>query len=163
FPLTAPAEGLSLIAEAPFPLEEVQTDLFEPGASREGDWQALIERLQARLGPDAVHGCLAVPDHRPERAWRTAAPGENGDPPRFGPRPLWLLEPPRPLTAARGRPEHDGPLRLVNGPERIEAAWWEADGVARDYYVAEDRSRARLWIFRERRPPGRWFLHGLFA
>ena len=163
FPLAAPAEALGLVAAAPVPLEEVQSDLFETETSGAGDWGTLIERLQARLGPDAVHGCLAVPDHRPEQAWRTAAPGEGGEIPRFGPRPLWLLEPPRPLNEVRGQPQHHGPLRLLNGPERIEAAWWEADGVARDYYVAEDRNRARLWVFRERRPPGRWFLHGLFA
>ena len=35
----------------------------------------LVERLRARLGEDAVRGLTLVPDHRPERAWRFAAPG----------------------------------------------------------------------------------------
>ena len=35
--------------------------------------------------------------------------------------------------------------------------------VRRDYYVAEARCGARLWIYRERGATGGWFLHGVFG
>jgi protein ImuB len=35
--------------------------------------------------------------------------------------------------------------------------------VTRDYFVARDDSGAKLWIFRNRRTPDDWFLHGIFG
>ena len=52
---------------------------------------------------------------------------------------------------------------LVTGPERIETGWWDGHDVRRDYYVALSRAGVRLWIFRERPPGQRWFLHGVFG
>jgi protein ImuB len=52
---------------------------------------------------------------------------------------------------------------LLGGPERIETAWWDGGDIARDYYIARDLHGVRLWIFRERRSPHRWFLHGVFG
>ncbi len=73
-------------------------------------------------------------------------------------------------TAARTRPI---------GPERIESGWWdrgettgEAAGEAnneavgeirRDYFIALSHNDGWLWIFRDVRAPGGWFLHGFFS
>lgn len=78
----------------------------------------------------------------------------------------------------------------ASGPERIESEWWRSgqrlgfllpdvgepdatltnlipEHVMRDYYIAEDETGRRFWLFRQGlygydRPPD-WFLHGLFA
>jgi protein ImuB len=52
---------------------------------------------------------------------------------------------------------------MEEDPERIESGWWDGRDVRRDYYVACTRGGMRLWIFRERRAGGRWFLHGVFG
>lgn len=59
-----------------------------------------------------------------------------------------------------------------DGPERIFGEWWtrssEFDAV-RDYFVIEDESGERLWIFRSgdgvdaATGSHRWFCHGIFA
>jgi protein ImuB len=79
------------------------------------------------------------------------------------PRPLWLVNPPEALREARGRPQRAGPLTLLAGPERIESGWWDGGDMRRDYFVALDNAGCWLWIFRDPRPPGGWFLHGWFA
>jgi protein ImuB len=131
----------------------------------------LVERLQARLGADAVHGLRLVPEHRPERNGDVLLLTSNdgavtgfakaGRCPHSS-RPVWLLAEPQPL-AGDERPCYEGPLEIEEGPERIESGWWDGRDVRRDYYVARTRSGARLWIFRERRAPGGWFLHGVFG
>jgi protein ImuB len=78
-------------------------------------------------------------------------------------RPLWLLSVPRLLSQRDGLPRRRGPLRLVGEAERIETGWWDGGEIARDYYAAVDVRGARLWVFRERESPHRWFLHGMFG
>jgi protein ImuB len=128
-------------------------DFFGDGAAENEHWAQLLERLQTRLGRGAVYGLTTVPDHRPEHAWRRIAPGD-WDPREFrapGPRPAWLVEPPRRLQPAA--------FELLAGPERIECGWWDGDEARRDYFVA--RLEASLaWVYREH---GEWYLHGLFA
>ena len=138
--------------------------LFDDGASSPGDWQKLVERLRARLGGVAVHGLAVAAEHRPERASRESeVDGGSGgaDPP--GLRPFWLLPAPEPLAEIDAAPHRGGPLKLLAGPERIESGWWDGSDVARDYFVAETAERALVWVYRDRHPPGGWFLHGLFA
>jgi protein ImuB len=54
-------------------------------------------------------------------------------------------------------------LRLLGEAERIETGWWDGGDVARDYFTAVDLHGVRLWVFRERGAPHRWFLHGMFG
>jgi protein ImuB len=126
---------------------------FGDAALEREDWAQLLERLQARLGREAVYGLTAVPDHRPEHAWRRIEPGD-WDPREFcppGPRPAWLVAAPRHLEP--------GSFELLAGPERIECGWWDGDEARRDYFVARlDTSLG--WIYREQ---GEWYLHGFFA
>ena len=75
------------------------------------------------------------------------------------PRPLWLLDEPAPLQHRL----EQAPWVLKDGPERIESGWWDGDDVARDYFVARMQNEALVWIYRERRGEGGWYLHGVFA
>ena len=151
-PLAAPVEALRLEAGKFAPLAPDAPGLLGAEHSRAEDWERLVERLQARLGNTRVHGMATSAEHRPERAWRPTAVGEAAGvevPP--GPRPLWLIEPPRRIGA--------GEYALLSGPERIESGWWDGDDVRRDYYIAA-QGRALAWIYRAREG---WFLHGWFA
>ncbi len=162
---------------------------------------ALIDRLSGRLGAGAVLKLEPRASHVPERAEALVAaldqPGHNG--PTSLPqtlrsaRPPLLLARPEPIEVLAEVPE--GPprrlrwrrsvtrIRRAEGPERIAPEWWLEIGQPpsrpRDYYVIEDETGARLWVFREGlhgedpamqepsqatvpKPPA-WFVHGLFA
>ncbi len=125
-----------------------------------------------------------LPAHRPENAWGVrepveVRPGQRGRPgnvvatqaqslpsqspwPAFS-RPAWLLPAPKLLSERAGLPRRRGPLRLVGEAERIETGWWDGGDIARDYYTAVDIHGVRLWVFRERNAPHRWYLHGVFG
>lgn len=163
--LPAPALALRLCAAEIEPRPGASHALFEGPAPGQEALAELIDRLGARLGPGAVRGLARHADHRPERASRTSSAGAPllaGDG-AIPPRPLWLLDTPEALREVRGRPQHDGPLLLAAGPERIEAGWWDGEEARRDYFVAIDRAGRWLWIFRDSGVPGGWFLHGLFS
>jgi protein ImuB len=163
--LPAPVRALALEADDIIPFAGEPLALF-PGAQVPGDWRKLVERLRARLGAGAVQGIAVTEDYRPEYA---SSPG--GEPnsllaarhSSLGQRPFWLLPSPQPLEEIDAVPHHRGPLRLLSGPERIESGWWDGADVARDYFIAEDSNGSLLWIYRERRTPAGWFLHGVFA
>jgi protein ImuB len=139
----------------------------------------LVERLQARLGPQQVLRLRRVHDHRPERASeaepadlaapRRAAPAAtpHGAPAPFAMQPVWLLSSPEPLAEVDLRPLLDGrPLHLLSGPERIESGWWDQGLVERDYFIAQASDQALVWIYRTRLPVEEgsgWFLQGRFA
>ncbi|GAC1668171.1 MAG: DNA polymerase Y family protein [Steroidobacteraceae bacterium] len=172
--LPAPVRGMEFTSGPLLPLSAGSLDAFAgmagAGAGGRDTAPQLVERLRARLGEESVYGVAAIPEHRPEAAWRrvrelaltSAARGgemivrESGD---GMPRPVWLLASPLPLTSG---------LVLEQGPERIESGWWDGKDVARDYYIARlapDSRRshgAKLWVFQERRSKV-WYLHGMFA
>ncbi len=150
--LPSPVHTLVLRAPLVLPLSASTGDLFQTRSS-EADGDLLLERLRIRLGKDAVYGIETAADHRPERAWRPCHE-QAGVAAANRHRPLWLL--PQPL------PCHDGRLKLTSGPERIESGWWDGGDVARDYYVAEDKNGAQLWVYCDR-ANGEWFVHGVFA
>jgi protein ImuB len=150
--LPAPVHIIVLRAPQVLPLAGSNADLFRPKSS-EADGDLLLDRLRIRLGREAVYGVDTAADHRPEFAWRPARePRRAAAPNRH--RPLWLLPHPQPCD--------DGGLKLMSGPERIESGWWDGGDVARDYYVAEDRNGARLWVYCDR-ASGDWYVHGVFA
>lgn len=152
-PLPRPVRAVSLHAENLQPHVPQMADLFGTRAGeRAGEWQQVVEMLQARLGRDAVRLLSALPDHRPERALSDSSHSSSAMP--GGPRPMWLLPSPRPAA-----PD----LKFLPGTERIESGWWDGEAVRRDYRVAFDRHGAKLWIYREPSHPERWYLHGLFG
>jgi protein ImuB len=136
-----------------------------PGHRPENTWRA-IEPSTTHV-PDArrVSGATHAPDVAgTPRAPRTARASHTPCPPwpPFS-RPLWLLPAPRLLSQRDGLPRRRGVLRLLGDPERIESGWWDGREIERDYYVAVDIHGVRLWVFRERTAPHRWFLHGMFG
>ncbi|MGI4718671.1 MAG: Y-family DNA polymerase [Janthinobacterium lividum] len=176
--LEAPVIGLVLQTTQLQAMEPPTESLFpEPGGTEE-DQMRMIELLVARLGEDKVRQVKPVADYRPEVAntWvsiqekvREAVIADQL-PPNLSSilRPTWLLVNPIPLLVRNHRPFYGSPLRMVSGPERVEAAWWGGTA-ARDYWVAEGEEHALYWIYRERvssigeNPEPRWFLHGLFG
>ncbi len=153
----APVRAFGVRAAELPPFVPVGRDLFEARPAGALDWPALQARLAARLGPDAVHQWMPFADPRPEHAQRRVTQWQGrAAPPPASPRPTWLL--PRPLPL----PAHG--LRVLAGPERIEAGWWDGGDVRRDYYVVETAAGQRGWAFR---PPGvrdgPFLLHGWFA
>ncbi len=160
--LSAPALALRLNARDVTPREHRSHALFDGGGQRHEALADLMDRLVARLGPQAVQGLACHADHRPELASRPVSDQPASAPPS-PPRPLWLVDPPEALREIHGRPQRDGALALAAGPERIESGWWDGGDARRDYFIAIDSAGRRLWIFRDPRPPGGWFLHGVFA
>lgn len=176
--LEAPVIGLVLQTTQLQPMEPPTESLFpEPGGTEE-DQVRMIELLVARLGEDKVRQVKPMADYRPEVAntWvsiqekvREAVIADQL-PPNLSSilRPTWLLVNPIPLLVRNHRPFYGSPLRMVSGPERVEAGWWGGTA-ARDYWVAEGEEHALYWIYRERvsstgeNPEPRWFLHGLFG
>jgi protein ImuB len=164
--LVAPVHALTLVAEDLPPLCPLHVDLFDTSRREALDWPALIERLRARLGDEALRGLRCVADHRPERAWRFAnvvgiesdrakSPSESGNEAIARRRPFWLLPKPRVLR--------DQLTRILAGPERIETGWWDAHDERRDYYVVETRLGRRAWAFVPAESDADWQLHGWFA
>lgn len=180
--LPAPVLYLRLRAPSTQPLQGESRSLL-PDAQRPGDsLHQMLERVAARLGPGSVLRVALQDDHRPEsmQYWHSADPAPAGY--RQGAQhaalcdayaglyPTWLCESPQPLqTDAHGVPRFHGPLTLLAGPQRIEAAGWDdAPGMQRDYFIARSAVHSLLWIFRQRLQPnaagrGTWYLHGLFA
>jgi protein ImuB len=169
--LSGPVVALKLEALQTGMLAPPSDSLFpEPGGTP-ADYRRLLELLTARLGAEAVLAPAPLADYRPEIcnrwlpatelqrqriAFAHAAASE---------RPFWLLEKPLALLMRDHRPFYGSPLRLVNGPERIECGWWDDAFAVRDYFVAQGADAACYWIYRERDEEGEvhWFLHGLFA
>jgi protein ImuB len=152
--LAQSVESIRLEAADFTSLHERTGGMFGDAQAEDEDWAQLVERLQLRLGREAIHGLTTQPDHRPEYAWRSVAPGE-WDPREFrqpGPRPLWLLGQPRRLA------EID--FELLAGPERIECGWWNGDEAKRDYFIARSHDSSLVWVYRENND---WFMHGIFA
>jgi len=125
-----------------------------PGERLAGVTQ-LAERLQARLGGDAVRGITGIEDHRPEYSWRTRPLGEKGNCAALPHRPAWLMPRPRRCDIRQ--------YEIISGPERIESGWWDGRDCRRDYFIVRDGSGCRLWVFREYKPRAGWFLHGIFS
>ena len=134
------------------------------------------ERLCARLGVGQVLQVQALAEHRPERMqlWQALTQGTRQG--KLVPSdqgtlyPSWLLARPLRLAVRDQCPQYPGPLTLLAGPQRLEAAWWDgADCALRDYFLARSEQFGLLWIYRERLSTelagseSSWYLHGLFA
>lgn len=163
------------------------------GGAAESEMAALVDRLVARFGREAVRRFVAQETHDPARACGTVPSlsdvasaawpmPEPGQPPA---RPLTLFAQPQPIDVVAQTPDsppsrfrwrgavHD--VTRAEGPERIAAEWWQAPAgsgeraaATRDYYRVEDANGHRVWIFRQGRYEDGdarplWFLHGLFA
>jgi protein ImuB len=170
-------ERITLCAPLLLRAEEITHSLLLEEEDATKSMRDLLERLHARLGPEAVRQLQVRAEHRPEKAsgdvallnapHRISAPAKKSKEPLpvpvFGPRPTWFLDPPQPLKTAGKDPVYEGPLALPEIPERIESGWWDGEPIQREYFIARTREGNLLWIFRDERRENRWFLQGYFS
>jgi protein ImuB len=149
---------------------------------REDRLAALLDRLTARLGSEAVRRFAFRESHIPERAAITV-PVLHEAPPLPAlrrPRPLLLLPHAEPVSVLAEVPDYP-PRRFTwrrityrivkaEGPERLSPEWWvqdEGHPALRDYFTVEDESGRRFWLYREglygAESVPRWYMHGLFS
>ena len=103
--LTAPVLELSLAAPAIVESEECDGALFPARAQAFETLARLIEKLTARLGPEAAARIERVADHRPERAWREVRGEEAWRTPSAIPAS-------KPRSGLRSLRDQDGRIRL---------------------------------------------------
>ncbi|MFT4092022.1 MAG: DNA polymerase Y family protein [Niabella sp.] len=179
-----PALGIELFALEALKVEDIQS-------LQEGFWTInsnleckevaeLLDSLESKFGNNIIHRYLPDEHHLPERSIKLAESLKEKPTTEWKtdkPIPIQLLQQPEPVEVMAPIPDyppmhfrHKGQLhtiRKADGPERIEAEWWIQDGEQRDYYVVEDETGKRYWIFRmghyTGKNPPRWYLHGFFA
>ena len=119
---------------------------------------ALLDRLRARLGDEAVLTLRTAADHRPERASLAdrGYPGGARQTPLLpeAPRPLWLVAEPQACELTD--------CTWLDGPERLESGWWDGDDARRDYFVVRTGRGETWWVYRELGREG-WFRAGVYA
>jgi protein ImuB len=178
------AIGLAVTCAEPMPARQTELTSVTEDGNRTERCASLIDALRQRLGPHSVRRFEPVASHLPERA--EVLPPIDGEAtawpePEQKQRPLLLLphaEPAEDVTAL----VPDGPPRRFSwrgvtyditgaqGPERIASEWWRhrEPKPTRDYYLVEDSTGHRFWLFREglygrETAQAQWFVHGLFA
>lgn len=164
--LTHAVKAVRIVAERFEPFTACSAELFsKTSQSTPNDLSGLIDTLRARLGWRGVAGLRMAATRRPERASRLVTPGKTkASLIEFPARPVWLLDPPKPLETKSAKPHHGHHgLVLEEGPERIECGGWLGWEIQRDYFVARDPRGSRLWIYRELSQPVQWYLQGYFA
>ena len=188
---------LARIAEPATPrqsaLQALGDHMATSPADQMRDLAPLIDTLQNRLGVGRLWRPVPVQSDVPERSVHRQPPLDPGTSrpeqrqtgfaswPATLPRPVRLIDPPQPISALAGLPDH-APVsftwrsrrhrvKRADGPERIAGEWWLRSGemfALRDYFRVEDEEGRRFWLFR--RGDGAdvttgdlvWFLHGLF-
>jgi len=177
-------EAVSLTVTVAERTEPKQTELASTcDRDRAERCSALIDGLRQRLGSRRVRELEAVESHLPEKAEAARAPGKSvvwPTPDEARPRPIFLLPRAEPAEVVALVPE--GPPRRfrwrgtthsvaqAQGPERIACEWWKhrKSQPTRDYYVVENETGYRFWLYREglyerETTAPRWFIHGFFA
>jgi protein ImuB len=158
-------EAMALIARRAEPMGARQLGLEARAAAADGagDLAGLVDRIQGRLGAEAVRRLDPCASHWPERAQAAVpvfSPSSSTAWPEGAACPPMLLARPEPVESVAILP--DAPpsqfrwrrrlhrVRAAEGPERIAPEWWR-DPVShtRDYYRVEDEEGRRFWLFRE--------------
>lgn len=148
-----------------FATAPVSANLFADAGDQLAAGHALVDRLRARLGNEALQQVQLQASLWPEHtaqivALNTISSASNSAP--ASPRPLWLLPKPQRLREHNGQLLWHSALTVVRGPERIDNHWWRERYSERDYYIARNGDGSLCWIFRERATQ-QWFLHGMFG
>ncbi|MDN3644637.1 DNA polymerase Y family protein [Pontixanthobacter aestiaquae] len=176
-------DQVDLISTWSAPLALAQASIDEADEDIGTTLPQMLDRITARLGPDAVQMPITARSHVPERSYRFASPNvakSSQSEMQFYQRPLKLLERAERISVVYATPEgvprkfrwrgnvHD--IARSEGPERISPEWWkERSNVRlRDYYRIEDDMGRRYWIYRNgvtgdgRGNAPDWYLHGMF-
>ncbi|MCW0019214.1 DNA polymerase Y family protein [Rhizobium sp. BT-226] len=175
-------EKLTLVAVMSEPLEEKQT-----ASSLVDDEDADITPLIDVFGNrgQRVYRVAPVASDVPERSvQRIAAVGEEVTEGwvHHWRRPVRLFARPDPIEAIALLPDHPPAIitwrgkrhrvKRADGPERVFGEWWKRDSefeAVRDYFVIENESGERYWIFRSgdgidpETGSHKWFMHGIFG
>lgn len=157
----------------------------QPGADAL-PWDALLERLSARLGAERVQQVTLIPHGDPvqRQRWQPVRSGNAATDARPKPQtasaahrhvvrashwepPWWLPQPHRLSEDAAGRPRLDGqPLRRLLGPQRVATDWWDTP-VERLVCVATTPDGRCWWLQRTRVSAdgtwGPWEVAGVYA
>lgn len=161
-------ETMLLEATVADPLSARQAALDAQEQTAAGGFPQLIDRLQARLGGQAVFRLIPLDSHCPERAVGRVRPlAWGGDSHSCHDlRPIHLLPRPEFAEMISGGGAFRWrrllrPIRHATGPERLSAEWWRGglDITYRDYFRIEDEQGKRYWLFRSTEG---WFVHGFF-
>jgi protein ImuB len=180
----APGLGIELLvldALKTEPISDKQSELWSAKGGADNEEVAeLLDRVAGRIGTVNIHRYLPGEHYWPERTpeptvnisktpeteWRTDKP-----------RPMQILDQPERIEAMALTPDYPPKLFIwkgeqhiivgADGPERIEREWWLEPGEHRDYYIAEDETGRRYWLFRSGHYNAEnnqhWYLHGFFA
>ncbi|MGO3870286.1 MAG: Y-family DNA polymerase [Alcaligenes sp.] len=166
--LQAAVQSLVLTAQQLHPRQTHASSLFPDARHWQEQDQQLLERLQARLGAEQILTPAAQASYLPEQANRWLA--LQADPPdcALAPalqRPCWMLDPAQPLQHDHQSPCLDNQrLRLIQGPERVQTAWWSGSGhQQRDYFIAQCPQGRLYWVYRDLSQEHAWYLHGVFG
>ena len=169
--LAGPPLALRLEALALAPGSGGQRHFFDRREEETEAFNAVVDRLRQRLGPDQVYLAECVQRYLPERAWKRvlkeAAAATAAPPPALPIRPTRLLARPQALLRAGGQ------VALANGrrwkaqawegPERLQGEWWDGAGLARDYYRVRTLEGPDLWVYQDLPGAGQGcWLHGFF-
>lgn len=175
--LTAPVVALQLTLTQAQVADDENRGLWDgPRGVSLGVW---LDRVKARWGGQGVALPRLRAERLPERmqAWDSALPRRRVSSPPVADDawlfPPWLLHEPLPLWVKDERPHYQGPLRLVLGPQRLDALPWAADWAQapraqrREYFIARSAQAGWLWVFREHAQLDdtqvRWYLHGVYG
>lgn len=157
------------------PATRTQLELFAVPPRRDPAAAArALARVRAAFGEDAVVRARAGSGHLPEAsfAWEPIdRPRAQPRPRAIAPRPIVrrvlaapLALPPRPRREPDGwmpRGAAGGAVVHLDGPFVLSGGWWRRE-IERDYYFAELRGGAVLWLYYDR-VRRTWFLHGEVA
>jgi protein ImuB len=151
--LKQPVLALSVRVQRPESRQAKEQAMFSASQAQTDSLNALVSRLQARLGESKVQSLHVHDDWRPEyqgtlKPWQSDSTSSG----LLLPRPAWLLP--------QAEPTERQQWQLQWGPERIVSGWWNADTIARDYYIALDQWQRQGWIYQCDKG---WFLHGWFS
>jgi protein ImuB len=175
-------EKLSLVAVIAEPLQADQTSSSLVD-TEDVDITPLIDIFGNR--GQRVYRIAPVASDVPERSVRRVGAATEEDVaswPGNWPRPVRLLAQPELIEVMALLPDHPPVtitwrgkrrrIRSADGPERVFGEWWQRTSewaAVRDYFVVEDESGERLWIFRSGdgvdgdTGSHRWFVQGIFA
>jgi protein ImuB len=164
------------------PAVHEQGDLWQARWKDPAAAEAVLARLRARLGEDAVVRPVAADAHRPEArgrftAYEVETVAGRGPATATAPAPapapggtvswtLRLLERPLAIDVSI---EDDVPTAVDGhelleawGPERLAGEWWTDRPFDRAYWRVATTRQEWLWIFREPAETGAFFLHGWY-
>lgn len=176
--LQAPVGDLELLASEVAPVVEESRSLIPDAIRRGASTELALERIQARLGESCIRRPKMCLDHRLEWMHEWSATPTRKAAASLGtgqlPVPSWVLDEPLRLVERNNRPQYQGPLELLLGPDRVEGGWWHRSGegigektnnVQRDYWLALSPHAGILWVFQQRLAGDAtaWYLHGHYG